>query len=105
MRGCDSPFGRASRFVHSLTNFLLALSFCAMATTPRSVARHLRSLVRGDVEFDAVSRRLYATDAGLTQIEPLGVVSPRDAEDVVRLVSLRRGDRAVVGTQRHGLGP
>ena len=39
-------------------------------------------LLRGDVEFDPISRRLYATDAGLSQIEPLGVVSPRDAEDV-----------------------
>jgi FAD/FMN-containing dehydrogenase len=43
--------------------------------------------MRGDVEFDAVSRRLYATDAGLSQIEPLGVVSPRDAEDVARLTA------------------
>ena len=37
------------------------------------------------MEFDPISRRLYATDAGLSQIEPLGVVSPRDADDVVRL--------------------
>ena len=37
-----------------------------------------------------MSRYLYATDAGLTQIEPLGVVSPRDTEDVVRVVGLRR---------------
>jgi FAD/FMN-containing dehydrogenase/Fe-S oxidoreductase len=75
-----------SDLVHSLTNFLLALSFCLMATPVDSIARHLRSLMRGDVEFDPVSRRLYATDAGLSQIEPLGVVSPRDADDVVRLV-------------------
>jgi FAD/FMN-containing dehydrogenase len=68
-------------------NCLLALSFGAMAATPESIARDLRSLVRGDVEFDAISRCLYATDAGLTQIEPLGVVSPRDDEDVVRLVA------------------
>jgi FAD/FMN-containing dehydrogenase/Fe-S oxidoreductase len=73
--------------VHSLTNFLLALSFCAMATPLDSVARQLRSLIRGDVEFDAVSRRLYSTDAGLSQVEPLGIVSPRDTEDVVRLVT------------------
>lgn len=51
-----------------------------------SIERDLRSVIRGDVEFDPISRRLYATDAGLSQIEPLGVVSPRDAEDVVRLV-------------------
>ena len=51
----------------------------------KAVEKHLRSLIKGDVEFDDISR-LYATDAGLNQIEPLGVVSPRDAEDVVRLV-------------------
>ena len=66
---------------------LLALSFHAMTISPEPIARDLRSLIRGDVEFDAVSRRLYATDAGLSQIEPLGVVSPRDAEDVARLTA------------------
>ncbi|MBN1631759.1 MAG: anaerobic glycerol-3-phosphate dehydrogenase subunit C [Thermoleophilia bacterium] len=58
-----------------------------MDTVADSVARDLRPLIRGDVEFDLISRRLYATDAGLSQVEPLGVVSPRDAEDVMRLVS------------------
>ena len=38
------------------------------------------------MEFDDISRHLYATDAGLNQVTPLGVVSPRDTEDVVRLV-------------------
>jgi len=58
-----------------------------MNLQPEIIARELRSLLRGDVEFDRVSRRLYATDAGLSQIEPLGVVSPRDAEDVARLAA------------------
>ncbi len=51
-------------------------------TAAEHIARDLRSFLRGDVEFDPISRRLYATDAGLSQVEPLGVVSPRDAEDV-----------------------
>jgi len=50
------------------------------------IERDLRSMIRGDIEFDPISRSLYATDAGLNQVEPLGVVSPRDAEDVIRLV-------------------
>ncbi len=58
-----------------------------MVAAPQSIARDLRSLVRGDVEFDSVSRHLYSTDAGLTQILPLGVVSPRDTADVVRIVT------------------
>ena len=56
--------------MHSLTNYLLALLFWPMTESPQSVARHLRSLLRGDVEFDPVSRRLYATDAGLTRWNP-----------------------------------
>ncbi len=50
------------------------------------VERDLRRLLSGDVEFDPITRMLYATDAGLNQIEPMGVVAPRDAEDVARLV-------------------
>ena len=57
-----------------------------MSDPATSVERDLRRMIKGDVEFDLISRRLYATDAGLSQIEPLGVVSPRDADDVVRLV-------------------
>lgn len=71
--------------MHSLTKFLPALSFSTMAIPPESIARDLRSAIRGDVEFDPISRRLYASDAGLSQIEPLGVVSPRDAGDVATL--------------------
>jgi FAD/FMN-containing dehydrogenase len=57
-----------------------------MRVSVTAIERDLRSLLRGDVEFDAVTRLLYATDGGLYQIEPLGVVSPRDTEDVLRLV-------------------
>lgn len=58
-----------------------------LAPRRATVERDLRRLLTGDVEFDAVSRVLYATDAGLNQIQPLGVVSPRDTEDVARLVA------------------
>jgi FAD/FMN-containing dehydrogenase/Fe-S oxidoreductase len=51
------------------------------------VERDLRRLLEGDVEFDHISRVLYATDAGLNQVEPLGVVAPRHTADVVRLVT------------------
>lgn len=55
-------------------------------TRADGIAADLRRLLAGDVEFDDISRALYATDAGLNQMLPLGVVAPRDAEDVVRLV-------------------
>jgi len=58
-----------------------------MRPTVTAIERDLRSLLRGDVEFDAFTRHLYATDGGIYQIEPLGVVCPRDTEDVSRLVA------------------
>jgi FAD/FMN-containing dehydrogenase/Fe-S oxidoreductase len=55
--------------------------------------RELRAVVRGDVRFDPASRLLYATDASMYQVEPIGVVQPRDADDVdaVLEVARRRG--------------
>lgn len=48
----------------------------------------LRREVRGDVRFDRASRVLYSTDASIYQIEPIGVVLPREPEDVVRTVRI-----------------
>ena len=48
----------------------------------------LASAVRGGVRFDRHDRMLYATDASLYQVEPIGVVIPADIEDAVRAVSL-----------------
>jgi FAD/FMN-containing dehydrogenase/Fe-S oxidoreductase len=44
--------------------------------------RELGKAIRGDVRFDAGSRLLYSTDASMYQVEPVGVVIPRDADDV-----------------------
>src|SRR5690349_19919484 len=50
----------------------------------------LRAHIRGDVRFDPVSRALYATDASIYQIEPLGVVLPHDELDVAATLRLAR---------------
>ena len=42
----------------------------------------LRRSIEGDVRFDTYSRLLYSTDASMYQMEPIGVVVPRHAEDV-----------------------
>jgi FAD/FMN-containing dehydrogenase/Fe-S oxidoreductase len=44
--------------------------------------QELRRLVEGDVRFDIYSRLLYSTDASMYQVEPIGVVIPRHADDV-----------------------
>jgi FAD/FMN-containing dehydrogenase/Fe-S oxidoreductase len=50
----------------------------------------LRRHVRGDVRFDSSSRALYATDGSNYRQVPIGVVLPRDADDVIAAVSLAR---------------
>ncbi len=53
-----------------------------------SLVRYLRSQIRGDVRFDDTSRRLYATDASHYQIQPLGVVLPRNVDDLTVTVQI-----------------
>ncbi|CAN5763175.1 FAD-binding and (Fe-S)-binding domain-containing protein [soil metagenome] len=48
----------------------------------------LRGLVDGEVRFDRTSRMLYSTDASNYQIEPVGVLIPRHADDVQAAVEL-----------------
>ena len=46
----------------------------------------LERLVEGDVRFDTYSRTLYATDASIYEVMPIGVVFPRSTADVVSVV-------------------
>ncbi len=50
----------------------------------------LRATVKGEVRFDAGSRALYATDASNYRQVPIGLVLPRDEEDVVATVQACR---------------
>ena len=52
----------------------------------RRIREDLTGLLRGEVRCDALTVALYSTDASLYQVEPLGVVFPRDRDDVVALV-------------------
>nr|WP_207229630.1 FAD-binding and (Fe-S)-binding domain-containing protein [Ktedonosporobacter rubrisoli] len=47
----------------------------------------LRIQVKGEVRFDAGSRALYATDGSQYRQVPIGIVIPRDEEDVISAVS------------------
>ncbi|HEY7520409.1 MAG TPA: FAD-linked oxidase C-terminal domain-containing protein [Methylomirabilota bacterium] len=56
----------------------------------------LRKRVRGSVRFDEGSRLLYSTDASMYQVEPIGVVIPRDADDVAAAIDVARSQRVAV---------
>ncbi|HSR85534.1 MAG TPA: FAD-linked oxidase C-terminal domain-containing protein [Streptosporangiaceae bacterium] len=51
------------------------------------IAAALRRAVSGEVRFDSYSRSLFSRDASMYAIEPIGVVFPRDADDVRAVVS------------------
>lgn len=52
----------------------------------RGLVNELAERVSGEVRFDAGSRALYATDASNYRQVPIGVVVPKDAEDVIQTV-------------------
>jgi len=60
----------------------------ATGRSPIDFERALAEAVSGELLFDAISRHIYATDAGAYAIEPLGVLFPRDVEDVVQAVRI-----------------
>ncbi|MGE4219534.1 MAG: FAD-binding and (Fe-S)-binding domain-containing protein [Alphaproteobacteria bacterium] len=53
-----------------------------------ALAARLRREVEGEVLFDAFTRGRYSTDASHYQVEPVGVVVPRHAEDVRRVIQI-----------------
>ena len=61
-----------------------------MSATDSRLARRLRDHVEGPVRFDALTRGLYATDASIYQIAPLGVVLPRTLDDVDATMAIAR---------------
>ena len=56
----------------------------------RDLEAALRASVKGDVRFDASSRALYATDGSSYRQVPIGVVIPRDNDDVIAAIATSR---------------
>ena len=52
----------------------------------RTLVEDLKRRVSGEVRFDKMTRVLYSTDASIYQMEPIGVVIPRTADDVIAVV-------------------
>src|ERR1041385_5463792 len=54
------------------------------------LARELTPQIQGEVRFDAGFRALYATDGSNYRQVPIGIVCPRDTEDVIETFALCR---------------
>lgn len=59
-----------------------------MERDPVKLEQELRREIKGDVSFSDQMRGIYATDASIYQILPVGVVLPRDDEDVIHAVRI-----------------
>jgi FAD/FMN-containing dehydrogenase/Fe-S oxidoreductase len=64
----------------------------------------LKGIVKGELLFDDLARILYSTDASPFEIEPLGVVAPRDEEDVRALVRYAGENQATLTARGAGAG-
>lgn len=54
------------------------------------ISEDLAGVIAGEIRFDALTLELYSSDASLYQIRPVGVVYPRDREDVLHLARYSR---------------
>ena len=61
-----------------------------------TIAADLSRLLKGQVRFDAHHQLLYATDASLYQVRPIGVVFPQDADDVCAALNYCNANRVAL---------
>src|SRR5215469_4306946 len=74
--------------------YVIAMSFplaeargAAAKVQGAELAEALRRVVGGEVRFDSYTRHLFSRDASMYAIEPIGVVFPRDADDVAAVLT------------------
>jgi FAD/FMN-containing dehydrogenase/Fe-S oxidoreductase len=61
-----------------------------------SLEQTLRRTLKGEVLFDRASRGRYSTDASIYQIEPVGIVIPRDETDLGLALDVARDAKAAI---------
>jgi FAD/FMN-containing dehydrogenase/Fe-S oxidoreductase len=68
------------------------------------IEEDLRGLLQGDVRCDDVFTQLYASDASLYEMRPLGVVRPRTLDDVVATVRYATENQLPIHARGAGTG-
>ncbi len=64
----------------------------------------LKKSVNGEVRFDEITRQMYSTDASLYRIEPVGVIIPRDQDDVQAVLEIADKNKVSVLPRGGGTG-
>ena len=75
-----------------------------MDTDQQRIEEDLRGLLQGDVRCDDVFTQLYASDASIYELRPLGVVRPRSVADVVATVHYARENHLAIHARGAGSG-
>ncbi len=75
-----------------MPNHFVEIARAAKSATVDAVALQsaLQRSVRGEVRFDNGSRALYATDGSNYRQVPIGIVLPRDGNDVIAAIAIAR---------------
>ena len=66
--------------------------------------KHAFESARYRVAFDSLTRRLYATDASIYEIVPLGVAFPENADDVSELIKIANDNSIPITARGAGSG-
>ena len=56
----------------------------------KDLTNQLGETIKGEILFDPYSRHMYGTDASMYEMEPVGVVVPKDEQDVITAVNSSR---------------
>jgi FAD/FMN-containing dehydrogenase/Fe-S oxidoreductase len=64
----------------------------------------LRGLLHGDVDCDPIHTQLYASDAGVYEVTPIGVVRPRNKADVIQTVKYAADNKLALFPRGGGTG-
>ena len=73
-------------------------------SSTRDLEADLRAAIGGEVRFDEISKQLYSTDASIYQMEPVGVVIPRDSNDVSAVLEIANKNGVSVLPRGGGTG-
>ena len=68
------------------------------------IEEDLRGLLQGDVRCDDLFTQLYASDASIYELRPLGVVRPRSLDDVVATVRYAAENHLPIHARGAGTG-
>src|SRR5262245_48520643 len=54
----------------------------------KDLEQELKSSIQGETHFDPITRHVYSVDASIFEIEPLGIVIPKNKQDIQRAVEI-----------------